>query len=111
MNGNAENAALSPEYKRWIAKRNKLPAVTDSLNADTVAIDPQVAAHRSTHPVQHILRFVAVLIAEHRIRNVRDELPEGDQILVKVVGIEGTKIKLSRRAVLRDQKQKQEQKG
>src|SRR5437867_2348202 len=49
-------------------------------------------------------------IDEHRIRNVRDELQEGDQILVKVVGIEGNKIKLSRRAVLRDQKQKEEQK-
>jgi polyribonucleotide nucleotidyltransferase len=45
-------------------------------------------------------------ISEHRIRNVRDELKEGDQILVKVMGIEGNKIKLSRRAVLRDQKQK-----
>jgi len=43
-------------------------------------------------------------IAETRIRNVRDELKEGDQIMVKVVGIEGNKIKLSRRAVLRDQK-------
>lgn len=49
-------------------------------------------------------------IAETRIRNVRDELKEGDQIMVKVVGIEGNKIKLSRRAVLREQKQKQEQK-
>ena len=49
-------------------------------------------------------------IAEHRIRNVRDELQEGDQVRVKVVGIEGNKIKLSRRAVLRDQKQSQEQK-
>jgi polyribonucleotide nucleotidyltransferase len=48
-------------------------------------------------------------ISESRIRNVRDELQEGDQIMVKVVGIEGNKIKLSRRAVLRDQKQKQEQ--
>ena len=48
-------------------------------------------------------------ISEQRIRNVRDELQEGDQIMVKVVGIEGNKIKLSRRAVLRDQKQKQEQ--
>ncbi|PYS54281.1 MAG: polyribonucleotide nucleotidyltransferase [Acidobacteria bacterium] len=46
-------------------------------------------------------------IAETRIRNVRDELKEGDQIMVKVVGIEGNKIKLSRRAVLRDQKQRQ----
>jgi len=49
-------------------------------------------------------------IAETRIRNVRDELKEGDQVMVKVVGIEGNKIKLSRRAVLRDQKQRQEQK-
>jgi polyribonucleotide nucleotidyltransferase len=49
-------------------------------------------------------------IAETRIRNVRDELKEGDQVMVKVVGMEGNKIKLSRRAVLRDQKQKQEQK-
>ena len=30
--------------------------------------------------------------------------------MVKVVGLEGNKIKLSRRAVLRDQKQKLEQK-
>jgi polyribonucleotide nucleotidyltransferase len=49
-------------------------------------------------------------IDESRIRNVRDVLREGDQVMVKVVGIEGNKIKLSRRAVLRDQKQKQEQK-
>jgi polyribonucleotide nucleotidyltransferase len=48
-------------------------------------------------------------IAEERIRNVRDILKEGDQVSVKVVGIEGNKIKLSRRAVLRDHKQKQEQ--
>jgi polyribonucleotide nucleotidyltransferase len=47
-------------------------------------------------------------IAETRIRNVRDELQEGDQVMVKVVGLEGNKIKLSRRAVLRDQKQKQD---
>jgi polyribonucleotide nucleotidyltransferase len=48
-------------------------------------------------------------ISEARIRNVRDELTEGDQILVKCVGIEGNKIKLSRKAVLREQRQKQEQ--
>ena len=45
-------------------------------------------------------------IAENRIRNVRDELKEGDQILVKVLAMEGNKIKLSRRAVLRDQREK-----
>ncbi len=45
-------------------------------------------------------------IAEHRIREVRDELKEGDQILVKVISIEGNKIRLSRKAVLRDQRHK-----
>jgi polyribonucleotide nucleotidyltransferase len=46
-------------------------------------------------------------IAEARIRSVRDELKEGDQILVKVLAIEGNKIRLSRKAVLRDQRDKQ----
>jgi polyribonucleotide nucleotidyltransferase len=41
-------------------------------------------------------------IAEARIKAVRDELKEGDQILVKVLAIEGNKIRLSRKAVLRD---------
>jgi len=45
-------------------------------------------------------------IAENRIREVRDELKEGDQILVKVLAMEGNKIKLSRRAVLREQREK-----
>ncbi len=43
-------------------------------------------------------------IDEQRIRSVRDVLKEGDQVQVKVIGIEGNKIKLSRRAVLRDQR-------
>src|SRR6266487_2204007 len=46
-------------------------------------------------------------IDENRIRNVRDVLQEGDQVMVKVVGLEGNKIKLSRKAVLREQRQKQ----
>ena len=45
-------------------------------------------------------------VAEHRIRDIRDELKEGDQLLVKVISIEGNKIRLSRKAVLRDQKAK-----
>jgi polyribonucleotide nucleotidyltransferase len=40
------------------------------------------------------------------VREVRDELKEGDQILVKVINIEGNKVKLSRKAVLRDQRDK-----
>ncbi len=46
-------------------------------------------------------------ISEQRIRNVRDELKEGDQVLVKVLSIEGNKIRLSRKAVLREQREKQ----
>jgi polyribonucleotide nucleotidyltransferase len=45
-------------------------------------------------------------IAENRIKEVRDELKEGDQILVKVLSMEGNKIKLSRKAVLREQREK-----
>ena len=50
-------------------------------------------------------------IAENRIRDVRDELKEGDQILVKVLALEGNKIKLSRKAVLREQREKLKQQG
>jgi polyribonucleotide nucleotidyltransferase len=45
-------------------------------------------------------------IAEHRVKEVKDELREGDQILVKVLSIEGNRIKLSRKAVLREQRAK-----
>ncbi|HEU5231528.1 MAG TPA: polyribonucleotide nucleotidyltransferase [Terriglobales bacterium] len=45
-------------------------------------------------------------IAEHRIKDVRDELHEGDQILVKVLAIEGNRIKLSRKAILKEQRAK-----
>src|SRR5262245_9669652 len=47
-------------------------------------------------------------IADRRIRDVRDELKEGQQILVKCIGKEGNKIKLSRKAVLKDEGQKAE---
>jgi polyribonucleotide nucleotidyltransferase len=45
-------------------------------------------------------------IAEHRVKEVRDELNEGDQILVKVLGIEGNRIKLSRKSLLKEQREK-----
>jgi polyribonucleotide nucleotidyltransferase len=45
-------------------------------------------------------------ISESRIKNVRDELNEGDQILVKVLALEGNKIKLSRKAILKEQREK-----
>jgi polyribonucleotide nucleotidyltransferase len=45
-------------------------------------------------------------ISENRIKQVRDELHEGDQILVKVLALEGNKIKLSRKAILKEQREK-----
>jgi polyribonucleotide nucleotidyltransferase len=45
-------------------------------------------------------------IAEHRVKDVKDELREGDQVMVKVLGIEGNRIKLSRKALLKEQRQK-----
>jgi polyribonucleotide nucleotidyltransferase len=45
-------------------------------------------------------------VAEHRIKDVRDELKEGDQVLVKVLSIEGNRIRLSRKAILKEQRAK-----
>ncbi len=43
-------------------------------------------------------------VADYRVQDVRDELSEGDQVLVKVINIDPQgKVKLSRRAVLREQ--------
>ncbi len=49
-------------------------------------------------------------IANHRVKDVRDELKEGQQILVKVINIDPTgKIRLSRKALLQDEAAKQSQ--
>jgi polyribonucleotide nucleotidyltransferase len=48
-------------------------------------------------------------ISERRIKDVRDELKEGQQILVKCIGREGNKIKLSRKAVLLEEKDQDSQ--
>jgi polyribonucleotide nucleotidyltransferase len=45
-------------------------------------------------------------ISENRVRQVRDELNEDDQIMVKVLAVEGNKIKLSRKALLKEQREK-----
>jgi polyribonucleotide nucleotidyltransferase len=43
-------------------------------------------------------------IADYRVRDVRDELHEGQQIMVKCIGVEGNKIRLSRKAILMEEK-------
>src|SRR5258707_4941865 len=46
---------------------SNLPAVTHALDAQALAINPQIAPHRRAHRVQNILPFVAILIAEDSI--------------------------------------------
>jgi polyribonucleotide nucleotidyltransferase len=47
-------------------------------------------------------------IANHRVKDVRDELKEGQQILVKVINVDPTgKIRLSRKALLQEEAAKQ----
>jgi polyribonucleotide nucleotidyltransferase len=45
-------------------------------------------------------------IAEHRVKEVKDELREGDQVMVKVLSVDGNRIKLSRKALIKEQKAK-----
>ncbi|MFZ1699303.1 MAG: polyribonucleotide nucleotidyltransferase [Pyrinomonadaceae bacterium] len=45
-------------------------------------------------------------ISDRRVKDVRDELKEGQQILVKCIGKEGNKVKLSRKAILAEEKSK-----
>src|ERR1035437_2791431 len=47
-------------------------------------------------------------ISAHRIRDVRDELKLGDQVLVKVLSIEGNKVRLSRKALIKEAREKQQ---
>jgi polyribonucleotide nucleotidyltransferase len=51
-------------------------------------------------------------IANHRVKDVRDELKEGQQVLVKVINIDPTgKIRLSRKALLQEEAGKAETAG
>ncbi len=46
-------------------------------------------------------------IADYRVRDVRDELHEGQQIMVRCIAVEGNKVRLSRKALLKEEKQKE----
>ena len=43
-------------------------------------------------------------LAEHRVKEVTDEIQEGEEILVKVIDVDGDRIRLSRKAVLREKR-------
>ena len=50
-------------------------------------------------------------ISDRRVKDVRDELKEGQQILVKCIGKEGNKIKLSRKAIIAEEQGKSDNDG
>jgi len=43
-------------------------------------------------------------LAEHRVKEVKDEISEGEEILVKVLEVDGDRVRLSRKAVLREKR-------
>jgi polyribonucleotide nucleotidyltransferase len=43
-------------------------------------------------------------VAEHRVKEVQDEIKEGEEIMVKVIEVDGDRVRLSRKAVLRDKR-------
>ncbi len=45
-------------------------------------------------------------IAEHRVKDLKDELHEGDKLIAKVLSIDGNRIKLSRKAVILEEREK-----
>ncbi len=46
-------------------------------------------------------------LSEHRVRDVHDELREGEEVLLKVIEVNGDRIRLSRRALLREKRGEQ----
>ncbi len=47
-------------------------------------------------------------LAEHRVREVKDEVSEGEEILVKVIEVDGDRVRLSRKALLKEKRGEKE---
>ena len=75
----------------------------------TSSVSPGLTARARPSNVVEILPGLDGLlhvseIANHRVKDVRDELKEGEQLLVKVINIDPTgKIRLSRKALLQQE--------
>src|SRR5213082_403656 len=94
--GTKADAAISA-----IKSLTKEPEVGDTYTGKvvkTTQFGAFVELKKGTDGLLHISE-----IADRRIREVRDELKEGQQIMVKCLRKEGNKIKLSRKAVLHDE--------
>src|SRR5216117_3651289 len=80
-------------------ERAELDDLLDLTEVDPVEFGAFVEVIPNTEGLLHISQ-----IAENRIRSVQDVLTEGDEVLVKVIEIDGNgKMRLSRKMALRDQ--------
>ena len=106
--GRVEKLQLDPKDPSHIeitfSVQADLPVKTDS-RVKIMSLSPLGDNHLEIIPGTDGLLHISE-IAEHRVREVTDELKEGDQVLVKVLGIEGNRIKLSRKAILKEQRAK-----
>ncbi|HXG90865.1 MAG TPA: polyribonucleotide nucleotidyltransferase [Blastocatellia bacterium] len=97
------NLAAAEEAKRLIEEIAAVPEVGKTY-LGTVQRIADFGAFVEILPGTDGLLHVSE-IADYRVRDVRDELHEGQQLLVKVINIDTSgKIRLSRKAVLRDER-------
>src|SRR6267378_2025695 len=83
---------LSPYAPRFVTIKIRTEKIRE-------IIGPGGKVIRNTEGLLHISQ-----IAENRIRTVQDVLTEGDEVLVKVIEIDGNgKMRLSRKMALREQ--------
>ena len=99
----SSNLAKAEEAKREIEQITAVPEVNKTY-LGTVQRIADFGAFVEIMPGTDGLLHVSE-IAEYRVRDVRDELHEGQQLLVKVINVDPSgKIRLSRRAVLREER-------
>jgi polyribonucleotide nucleotidyltransferase len=97
------NLAAAEEAKRAIEEITAVPEIGKTY-LGTVQRIADFGAFVEILPGTDGLLHVSE-IADYRVREVRDELREGQQLVVKVINIDPAgKIRLSRRAVLRDER-------
>jgi polyribonucleotide nucleotidyltransferase len=99
----SSNLSAAEEAKRLIEEITAVPEVGKTY-LGTVQRIADFGAFVEILPGTDGLLHVSE-IAEYRVRDVRDELNEGQQLLVKVISADPSgKIRLSRRAVLREER-------
>ena len=103
INVASANLAAAEEAKRLIEEITAVPELNKTY-LGTVNRIADFGAFVEILPGTDGLLHVSE-IADYRVRDVRDELHEGQQLLVKVINIDPSgKIRLSRKAVLKDER-------